>query len=358
MSSSNHDHPIVEQCAVEPFANPVLVEVHRGNSLESSHRGAAAIADPSGNIIAGWGAIDRPIFPRSAVKMIQALPLMETGAAERFRLTGEQLALACASHSGEPAHVRAVEAWLTHIGLSGHALACGAHAPVDAAAAHALIAAGQQPSPLHNNCSGKHAGFLTAACHMHFSLADYVDRSHPIQRLVTTALGEMAELDLEQAPVGVDGCGIPVHALPLRNLAHAMAKFASPANLGRHRGEAAKRLLEAMTANPWLVGGSGRFDTRVMAAGGARVAVKMGAEGVHVAIVPGLGLGIALKIDDGARRAAELAMMTLLQSLGLMAPAAAASLVSERVVNTRGEQVGAIRVAAGWISPGRANCRA
>jgi L-asparaginase II len=348
MSSGNRDHLNVEQ-----LANPVLVEIHRGDGAESCHRGAAAIADSSGNVIASWGDIDRPIFPRSAVKMIQALPLIETGAAERFRLTGEQLALACASHSGEPAHVRAVEAWLAQIGLNGDALECGAHAPVDESAAHELIAAGQRPSPLHNNCSGKHAAFLTAACHMNFSIADYVDRSHPIQRLVTTALGEMSELDLEHARVGVDGCGIPVHALPLRNLAHAMAKFASPQKLGRRRGEAAARLLEAMTANPWLVAGSGRFDTCAMAAGGSRFGVKMGAEGVHVAIVPDLGLGIALKIDDGARRAAELAMVTLLQSLGLVAAEAATSVVSERVVNSRGEQVGAIRMAAGWGRPGK-----
>jgi L-asparaginase II len=353
MSSNNRDHPIVEQCAVEQLANPVLVEIHRGDGAESSHRGAAAIADSGGNVIASWGDIDRPIFPRSAIKMIQALPLLETGAAERFRLTGEQLALACASHSGEPAHVRAVEAWLAHIGLNRDALECGTHDPFDASAAHELIAAGQQPSPVHNNCSGKHAGFLTAACHMKLSIANYVDRSHPIQRLVTTALGEMSELDLGQTPVGVDGCGIPVHALPLRNLAHAMAKFASPQNLGRRRREAAERLFGAMIANPWLVGGSGRFDTRAMVAGGSRFAVKMGAEGVHVAIVPSLGLGIALKIDDGARRAAELAMVTLLQSLGLVDSEATTSLVSERVINSRGEQVGAIRVAAGWVRPGR-----
>jgi L-asparaginase II len=173
-----------------------------------------------------------------------------------------------------------------------------------------------------------------------------------------TALGEMSELDLGQTPVGVDGCGIPVHALPLRNLAHAMAKFASPQKLGRRRGEAAARLLEAMTANPWLVAGSGRFDTCAMAAGGSRFGVKMGAEGVHVAIVPSLGLGIALKIDDGARRAAEWAMVTLLQSLGLVEPEAATSLAMERVVNSRGEQVGAIRVAAGRIRPGKPIVRA
>jgi L-asparaginase II len=339
------DNP--DEASIERLPNPILVEVHRGNGLESSHRGAVAMADSSGNVIASWGDIVSPIFPRSAVKMIQALPLIETGAAERFRLTDEHLALACASHSGEPEHVRAVETWLTQIGLKGDALECGTHDPFDAAAAHELIAAGRHPSALHNNCSGKHAGFLTAARHLDFSTAAYVDRSHPIQRLVTSALGEMSELDLGETPAGIDGCGIPAHALPLRNLARAMAKFASPEQLGSRRSEAAKRLLAAMTGHPWLVGGSGRFDTRAMAAGGSRFVVKMGAEGVHVAIVPGLGLGIALKIDDGARRAAELVMGTLLQSLGLVGGEAAEPFVAEALVNCRGERVGVIRMAAG-----------
>jgi L-asparaginase II len=169
-------------------ANPVLVEIHRGNGLESRHRGAAVIADSRGDIVAAWGDIDGPIFPRSAVKMIQALPLIESGAAERFRLTDEHLALACASHSGEPVHVRAVEAWLAQIGLDGNALECGTHEPFSDSAARELIAARQRPSPLHNNCSGKHAGFLTAAHHMNFPIRAYIDKSHPIQRLVTAAL--------------------------------------------------------------------------------------------------------------------------------------------------------------------------
>lgn len=352
------DHP--NEAGSEPPSNPVLVEVHRGNGLESRHRGAVAVADSVGDIVASWGDIVTPIFPRSAVKMIQALPLIETGAAERFRLNDEHLALACASHSGEPGHVRAVETWLTQIGLQGDALACGAHEPFDAAAAHTLISAGQQASALHNNCSGKHAGFLTAARHLDLSTAAYVERSHPIQRLVTSALGEMAELDLGETPAGIDGCGIPAHALPLGHLARALAKFASPEPLGRSRGEAARRLLAAMTGHPWLVGGSGRFDTRAMAGGGARFVVKMGAEGVHVAIVPGLGLGIALKIDDGARRAAEVVMVTLLQSLGLVERETAEPFVAEALLNSRSEHVGMVRVAAGlgplWraiVSPDR-----
>jgi L-asparaginase II len=332
---------------IERLPNPTLVEVHRGNGLESSHRGAIAVADSSGHIIASWGDIASPIFPRSAVKMIQALPLIETGAAERFRLTDEHLALACASHSGERGHVQAVETWLARLGLKADALECGAHDPFDAAAAHELVAAGRQPSALHNNCSGKHAGFLTAARHMDVPITAYVDGSHPIQRLVTSVLAEMADLDLAETPAGIDGCGIPAHALPLRSLARAMAKFASPRQLGSHRGDAAKRLLAAMTGHPWLVGGSGRFDTRAMAAGGARFIVKMGAEGAHVAIVPGLGLGIALKIDDGARRAAELVMATLLKSFKLVGGEAAESLVTEALVNSRGKAVGVIRMASG-----------
>lgn len=333
-------------------ANPVLVEVERGGGVESSHRGAAVIADSRGTIIGAWGDVDRPIFPRSAVKMIQALPMLETGAAQRFRLGSEHIALACASHSGEPGHVLSIERWLEQIGLNAGALECGTHPPFNESAAHELAAARQNPTPLHNNCSGKHAGFLTTVRHMNVSVPDYVAPSHPVQRLVTAALGETAEVDLERTPPGIDGCGIPVHALPLRNLAHAMAKFASPETLGASRGEAAKRLVDAMIAHPWLVGGSGRFDTRAIAAGRSRFVLKMGAEGVHVGIVPGLGLGIALKIDDGARRGAEVAMAALLQSLGLLDREARETLLADPVINSRGEQVGSVRVAGRWAIPG------
>jgi L-asparaginase II len=216
-------------------------------------------------------------------------------------------------------------------------------------AAQDLLAARQSPTPLHNNCSGKHAGFLTIALHKGCSLRNYIAPSHPVQRLVTDTLSEMTEVDLERTPCGIDGCGIPVHAMPLRAIAHAMAKLAVPEALPPPRAQAARRIVAATLAEPWLVSGTGRFDARAMAAGGrARFVVKMGAEGVHAAIAPGAGLGIALKIDDGARRAAEVVMAAMLRFVGLLSDEAYGALVAEPVRNNRGELVGKIVPVAGW----------
>jgi L-asparaginase II len=298
--------------------------------------------------ISAWGDIDRLVFPRSAVKMIQALPLIETGAADRFALSDCEIALACASHSGEPGHVIAVRRWIQRLGLEPEALACGSHLPYDERAANALIASHEHPTPLHNNCSGKHAGFLTVARHLNLSLRDYVHASHPVQRLAATAVAEMIEFDLARAPRGTDGCGIPVYALPLRCLARAMAKLAAPQFLPPKRGQASQRIVAAMMANPWLVGGTARFDTQAIEAGAGRVVVKMGAEGVYVALAVDAGIGIALKIDDGARRAAEAAMVGILSSLGLIDDAGGMVLGANPVNNNRGETVGKVSVVDRW----------
>ena len=326
--------------------NPILVEVWRGDAIESIHRGAVIVVNSSGEIVFALGDVERLIFPRSAAKMIQALPLLETGAAEHFKLTDEEIALACASHAGEPGHVIAVERWLTRLGLSVTALQCGTHEPTDTAAMHELAATRQKPTALHNNCSGKHAGFLTTALHLGVDPRNYVRRSHPIQQGVSMALSEMAEFNLQHAPCGIDGCGIPTHAIPLRALANAMCKMASPCALGQARRSAVDRILGAMRRNPWLVGGSGRFDTLAMQAGNGGLVVKMGAEGVHVAIAPGAGLGIALKIDDGARRAAEMAMAKILTGLGLVS-SDANRLADSTQQNNRGETVGELCVGFG-----------
>jgi L-asparaginase II len=183
----------------QPAVNPVLVKVPRGEEIESFHRGAVAIVNANGETLAAWGDVERPIFPRSAAKMIQALPLIESGAADRFGLSDAHIALACASHSGEPGHVHAVEAWLAQIGLSSHALACGAQTPLDEKAARDLAARGEEPTALHNNCSGKHAGFLSTARHLGAPIEGYTARSHPVQKIVTHALSEMTECNVEAA---------------------------------------------------------------------------------------------------------------------------------------------------------------
>jgi L-asparaginase II len=237
--------------------------------------------------------------------------------------------------------VQAVEAWLTGIGVGTDMLACGTHRPFDQKSAQDLLAKGMRFTALHHNCSGKHAGFLSTAHHLGLPLAGYVERSHPVQRMVTAALSEMTACDLANAPRGIDGCSIPAYALPLRNLALAMAKFSRPDLLDQPRRDAARRITQAMLAQPWFVGGTGRFDTMMMTSNPSRFVVKMGAEGVHAAILPASGLGIALKIDDGARRGAELAMRGLLQFVG--AREQAGSCVGDPILSHRGEPVGQAR---------------
>jgi L-asparaginase II len=295
-------------------ANPVLIEVTRGAAVESRHRGAFAIVDAAGKIVKSAGDAGMPVFPRSAAKPLQAIPLIETGAAGRFGLTGRELALACASHKGEPAHVEAVEAWPRRIGLGPEALECGVQAPRTQEAASRAILAGTPLNAAYHNCSGKHAGFLCACVARGDEPAGYIDPDHPAQKRVARALAEMTGCDLAAAPMGRDGCGIPTYCMPLRGLATGMARLADPSGLPAERAEAASRIVAAMTREPFYVNGTGGFTTEVMAAAPA-VCVKGGAEGVYAAALPALGLGLALKIDDGAMRAAECAAAHILRAL-------------------------------------------
>ena len=300
----------------DPSDAPVLVEVLRGPAVESRHRGAFAVTDADGRVIASCGAIDAPIFPRSAVKPLQALPLVESGAAAAYGLGNKELALACASHRAEAPHVGAVTAWLAAAGRGPEVLECGAHPPSDPAANAQLIRRGEAPSPVHNNCSGKHTGFVCTAVHLGEDPRGYIEPGHAVQRRVGAALSDMTGVDLAAAPCGRDGCGIPSYAIPLRGLARGMARMVDTAKLGRERARAADTLMAAMAAEPFYVSGTGSFVTECMRVAGAAVRVKTGAEGVYVAALPALGFGVALKIEDGAGRASELAMATLLHALG------------------------------------------
>lgn len=300
--------------------NPVLVELLRGRALESAHRGAFAVVDADGALRSALGNIDRPVFPRSAVKGLQALPLVESGAAERFGLGDAELALACASHGGEPEHVRVAAGMLAKAGLDVGVLECGAHWPGSEAAQRALAAAGARPTALHNNCSGKHAGFVCVGCMLAAGdargwLAGYVRPEHPLMREVSAALAAATGADLARAPCGIDGCSIPTYGIALRALALGFARFGTGVGLAPGSARAAARLRRAVAAQPAMVGGSGRFDTRLMERLGERAFVKVGAEGVYCGCLPGLGLGIALKIDDGNPRAAEVAMASLVAAL-------------------------------------------
>jgi len=286
--------------------NPILVEVTRGDLVESRHRGAVAIADASGKLVWSCGDVERPIYPRSAVKMLQALTLVESGAADAFGLGEEELALACASHSGEAFHVEAVRAWLGRIGLDEDALACGAPVGAD----------GRPLTRAHHNCSGKHTGFLTDARHLGVETQGYERPDHPVQRRVLAAMAEMAGVDPAHMPVAVDGCTAPAVALPLRALATAVARIADTSCLAPDRAAAARRLDAAVKAKPLYVAGTGRACTALIQAGAGAVSAKTGAEGVFVAAVSSLGIGVALKVDDGATRGAETAIAAVLAALG------------------------------------------
>ena len=328
-----------------PGANPILVEVYRGGNVESRHRGRVIIVDTGGQPLARLGDVEAMIFPRSAMKAIQALPLLETGAFAAAGLGMEELALACASHNGEQTHTEKVSAWLTRIGLSPGALECGAHSLSDALSAAGLIRNGQVPSSVHNNCSGKHAGMLTTARHLGEPLVGYVDPEHPVQRRIAAVLADLAEVDIDTAPCGIDGCSVPNWGLSLRAFACAMARFLDPSGLNPARAGAMRLITGAWATNPYLIAGRDRFDTSVMMLFPGQVLSKVGAEGVRVMLLPHLGLVVALKIDDGAVRAADVAAAALLQRLGvgegaIWQTAAAHQLLFPELTNHNGRKVG------------------
>jgi L-asparaginase II len=328
---------------------PVAIEVWRGGRVESRHRVRACVADAAGRVVLAFGDVDEPVFPRSAVKPFQALALVETGAAEAFGVGEEELALACASHGGEPTHVSLVEAWLARLGLGEDDLACGAHPPLHAPAAAALARSGQTPRRVHNNCSGKHTGMLAAARHRGWPTRGYERVDHPVQRHGAAALALLAGLERLPEP-GIDGCGLPNHPLPLRALARAAATLVDQAGQAAGRGAALARIAAAMRAHPLLVAGTGRCCTAVMQAAPGVVA-KTGAEGVYLGAIADSGLGVAVKAEDGATRAAETAFLAVLDRLGALGEAARAELARWRrptLRNFAGQPVGEIAVADGW----------
>lgn len=297
------------------MANPVLVEVLRGAVVESGHRGAVAVVDADGKTVFDVGNTAHPVFPRSAVKAIQALPLIESGAADAYGFGNRELALACSSHSGEPEHVELAAAMLAKAGLDGSALECGSHWPSNHHATIQLARAGGEPNPLHNNCSGKHAGFICTCCHSGIDHRGYVAASHRMQEMIKDAMEAVTGAAHSASHCGTDGCSIPTYAVPLRSFAAGFAKMATGNGLTPERAKAAKRLIDACMAEPFLVAGTDRIDTRLMLAAPGRIFVKVGAEGVFCAALPELGLGIALKCDDGAERAAGVMVAAVLAKL-------------------------------------------
>lgn len=294
-----------------------MVEIWRGPFCESHHAGFAVITNARGEVIDGWGDIDTVILPRSSVKMIQALPLVTSGAADEAGLTTEQLALACASHEGAPIHSARVEAWLKDLGLSETDLICGPQMSRDRNTRTALIKEDKGACRIHNNCSGKHCGFLTLTKHLGAG-PDYVDPAHPVQRAALEAFETVTE---ETSPgFGIDGCSAPNFATTLRGLGRAMGYFAGAKEGSDTLSSAAFRLAQAMRLHPDLVAGEGRACTELMQAANGKAAIKTGAEGVFTAILPEQGLGVALKITDGGTRASECAIAAILVKLGALDP--------------------------------------
>ena len=344
--------------------NPVLVNALRGSAVESVHRGAMAVLDADGTVRWALGDIDRPVFPRSAVKVLQALPLVASGAADELGLSDEELALACASHNGEERHVRTAAAMLAKAGLDAAALECGTHWPYLDSAVRTLARGGREPTALNNNCSGKHAGFLCLACALHGRtkpdlqrfVTGYVAADHPVMREVAGALQAATGFDLARTARGIDGCSIPTYAIPLRHLARAFARVGSGVGLSEGHARAAKRLRTAVARAPFMVAGTGRFDTRVMERFGERVFCKVGAEGVYCAALPEAGLGVAIKIDDGNNaRAAEVVMAAVIEALVALDDAQATfvrTLSDLSLKNWNGIEVGRLQAAAELRSPG------
>jgi L-asparaginase II len=291
-------------------ANPIIAEILRGTLVESRHRGAFAVCDATGKLVSSMGDVDAAFYPRSAIKAFQALPLLQSGAADRFEVTPEELALCCSSHDGEPDHVRVARSILAKAANTETDLECGTHWPSSTDAMRALVKAGEQATAIHNNCSGKHAGMLAFARHMGFDVKGYVTPSHPVQTEIAKTYGNMCGMDLASAPMGIDGCSVPTWALPLTNVATAFAKLAAMPE--------GQRIVLAVRAYPFMVAGTTRFDTKIMEAV-PRLFIKVGAEGVFCGCIPHAGLGFALKCEDGAYRGAEVAVAEMLLKLDVWA---------------------------------------
>ncbi|WP_299501326.1 asparaginase [uncultured Roseobacter sp.] len=318
-----------------------MVEIWRGDFLESAHSGHAVICDASGQIVDAWGDPEATVLPRSSAKMIQALPLITSGAADQANLTPEHLALACASHNGAAIHTERVDTWLQTLGLDDDALRCGPQLPDDRTAREGLICAHEAPCQIHNNCSGKHAGFLTLAKHMGAG-PEYVEADHPVQQ---ACLEVFEGTTRETSPgFGIDGCSAPNFACSLHGMARAMAHFAAAPS-----DSPEARLHEAMRLHPDLVAGEGRACTELMRAMNGQVAIKTGAEAFFIGILPEQKLGIALKIVDGTTRASECAIAAILVKLGVLEPdhPATRKRLNAPITNRRGIQTGWIKPAAG-----------
>ncbi len=319
------------------------VEALRGDVVESVHRVHVAIAHADQGLIASAGNPAHHSFVRSSIKMFQALPFVEAGGVERFALTGEELALCAASHGGEPFHVAAARSILAKAKVTEAALACGPHLPLHEPTASAMLCAAETPGRIHNNCSGKHAGMLAHCAQQQWVTNGYHKPAHPMQQRVLTTLTHWMRIGAEEVSVGVDGCGLPTFAIALDAVAEGCARFSAAVLSG---DPAPTTIFNAMVAHPEYVAGTDRLDTDLMRAAGTRLFAKVGAEGFYCAGIPSMKLGVALKVEDGSKRAAEPAILAVLQNIGAIAAAELDRLkkyTNPELLNTRNEVVGHVR---------------
>ncbi|MFQ6000794.1 MAG: asparaginase [Anaerolineae bacterium] len=302
-------------------AGPPLVEVTRGEEVESLHRGVVVVADASGRVVKGIGNYEFVTFLRSAAKPLQLIPLIESGAAARFGFTDRELAVMAGSHNGEDIHLQAVASILAKIGLGAEALHCGIHYPFDRVASQRLREAKEEPSVLHNNCSGKHAGMLALALHKGHSIEDYERPGHPVQEAILQSIADFAGMEPQTVIIAVDGCGAPTFTLPMRRAALAYARLVDPRHFPPLRQEACRRVVQAMRSYPEMVGGStGRLETELMRLQPNTLVAKAGAEGYFAigVLQEGGGLGIAIKMEDGSPRGRNPVVIETLYQLGFL----------------------------------------
>lgn len=335
-----------------PAAEP-LVEVTRGGITESRHRGHIVAVEPDGTIVAQLGAPETVTYLRSSAKPHQAIPLITSGAADRFGFTEKEIAMACASHNGEPIHTELVASMLAKIGLSAAALKCGLHEPYSAEVARELKERGEEPNVLQNNCSGKHAGMLALALHLGAPTETYDEPTNPVQLAAGKVVSQFSDIAIENIAVGTDGCGVPVFGITVKAMALMYARLvAPPPEFGEDTQNACARIVTAMTNHPELIGGTTeRLDTEMMRAGKGRIVSKVGAEGVYTsAVLPceqwPRGLGLALKIEDGDdRRARPTVVIESLRQLGVLddeSLEAVSRYAFYPVLNRRGDVVGEV----------------
>lgn len=326
---------------------PIIANVFRGNLLESIHHGHVAVVDSTGKLIASFGNPHMATFARSSVKLIQAIPVVESGAADYFHLTDEEIALICASHNAEIAHTDKVTEILQKIGVAETYLQCGPHMPYHAKTAEAMAEAGEKPRSIHNNCSGKHSGMLTLSKFIQAPLETYAELDHPVQQMNLKVMAEMSNYPKEQIEIGIDGCSVPVFGLPIFNLALAFARLVKPEVLGNEqREQACRRIVKSVQRHPFYLAGSTRFDTALIEATNGRMVCKAGAEAVFAVGIPEKGWGLVAKIEDGNSRAVYPAVVEALKQLGVLTEDELQKLESFHqpiVKNWRGDVVGRIQ---------------